>query len=231
MPVLRLAGAAPVQSLRQQSRSATGGRGLARLRGALAAAQVALALTAARRRRRSCSPASRRLQQVDLGLPRRSRAGAGGAPADRALRRAATGRLPGGARQAPRGHPGRDRGGRHLAPAGDRQLPPVEHAHPIGPAGRHAARPDAVRHAAAVRVGRRVRRARHPGARRPRLRRPRRRRRADARGRQRELRARRRFPACPSTRCSVSASRPAGRRCRSSASSATSRSTSTARRR
>ena len=45
MPVLRLAGAAPVQSLRQQSRSATGGRGLARLRGALAAAQVALALT------------------------------------------------------------------------------------------------------------------------------------------------------------------------------------------
>jgi predicted permease len=44
LPVLRLAGAAPVQSLRQQSRSATGGRGLARLRGALAAAQVALAL-------------------------------------------------------------------------------------------------------------------------------------------------------------------------------------------
>jgi putative ABC transport system permease protein len=44
IPVLRLAGAAPVQSLRQQSRSATGGRGLARLRGALAAAQVALAL-------------------------------------------------------------------------------------------------------------------------------------------------------------------------------------------
>jgi predicted permease len=45
LPVLRLAGAAPIQSLRQQSRSATGGRGLARLRGGLAAAQVALALT------------------------------------------------------------------------------------------------------------------------------------------------------------------------------------------
>ena len=45
LPVLRLAGAAPVESLRQQSRSATGGRGLARLRGGLAAAQVALALT------------------------------------------------------------------------------------------------------------------------------------------------------------------------------------------
>jgi putative ABC transport system permease protein len=44
-PALRLAGTSPVEALRQQSRSATGTRGLARLRGALAAAQVALALT------------------------------------------------------------------------------------------------------------------------------------------------------------------------------------------
>lgn len=44
-PALRLSGTSPVEALRQQSRSATGARGLARLRGALAAAQVALALT------------------------------------------------------------------------------------------------------------------------------------------------------------------------------------------
>jgi putative ABC transport system permease protein len=44
-PALRLAGTSPVEALRQQSRSATGAKGLARLRGALAAAQVALALT------------------------------------------------------------------------------------------------------------------------------------------------------------------------------------------
>ena len=44
-PALRLAGTSPVEALRQQSRSATGHAGLARLRGALAAAQVALALT------------------------------------------------------------------------------------------------------------------------------------------------------------------------------------------
>jgi predicted permease len=45
IPALRLAGVAPGDSLRQQSRSATGGRGLARLRGALAAVQVGVALT------------------------------------------------------------------------------------------------------------------------------------------------------------------------------------------
>jgi len=44
-PAVRLAATPPVEALRQQSRSATGTRGLARLRGALAAAQVALALT------------------------------------------------------------------------------------------------------------------------------------------------------------------------------------------
>jgi len=44
-PALRLAGTAPVEALRQQSRSATGTKGLARLRGGLAAVQVALALT------------------------------------------------------------------------------------------------------------------------------------------------------------------------------------------
>ena len=45
VPALRLARTSPVEALNQQSRSATGTRGLARLRGALAAAQVALALT------------------------------------------------------------------------------------------------------------------------------------------------------------------------------------------
>lgn len=44
-PVLRLAGVPPSQALRQQSRSATGGRAQGRLRSMLAAAQVALALT------------------------------------------------------------------------------------------------------------------------------------------------------------------------------------------
>ena len=44
-PALRLTRVAPVEALRQQSRSATGARGLARLRATLVAAQVALALT------------------------------------------------------------------------------------------------------------------------------------------------------------------------------------------
>jgi predicted permease len=44
-PALRLSRVAPIDALRQQSRSATGARGLARLRGTLVAAQVALALT------------------------------------------------------------------------------------------------------------------------------------------------------------------------------------------
>ncbi len=44
-PALHLAGTAPIEALRQLSRSSTGTRGLARLRGTLAAAQVALALT------------------------------------------------------------------------------------------------------------------------------------------------------------------------------------------
>jgi predicted permease len=67
LPVLRLAGTAPVQSLRQQSRSATGGRGLARLRAGLAATQVGLALTllggAA-----ILLAGFQRLQRVDLGF-------------------------------------------------------------------------------------------------------------------------------------------------------------------
>ena len=67
LPVLRLAGASPVDALRQQSRSATGGRGLARLRAALAAAQVALALTLLAGA--GVLVASfHRLQQVDLGI-------------------------------------------------------------------------------------------------------------------------------------------------------------------
>ena len=188
LPVLRLAGAAPVQSLRQQSRSATGGRGLARLRGGLAAAQVALALHPARGRG---DPAGRLLAPPPgrSRLPLRPRAGAGGPPADRALRRAAPRRLPGGNRPARRSHPRRARSRRHLAPAGDGQLPPLEHADPIGTAGRHAARPGTLPVAAAVRVWPRLRRTRHPRARRSRLRRPRHGRRAHARRDQRQLRA------------------------------------------
>ncbi len=67
LPVLRLAGAAPVQSLRQQSRSATGSRGLARLRGGLAAAQVALAFTLLAGAAILLAGFSR-LHQVDLGF-------------------------------------------------------------------------------------------------------------------------------------------------------------------
>jgi putative ABC transport system permease protein len=44
-PALRLAGTSPVEALRQQTRSATGSRGLARVRASLAAVQLALALT------------------------------------------------------------------------------------------------------------------------------------------------------------------------------------------
>ena len=118
------------------------GRGLARLRGALAAAQVALALTllagAGDPARQLRPPAASR-----PGLPRRTRAGAWRCTC---RRRATTPRdgptsrrnWPGVSR-----HPGRDGGGRHLAPAGDRQLPSVEHAHPVGPAGRHGRRPEA----------------------------------------------------------------------------------------
>jgi putative ABC transport system permease protein len=43
-PALRLSATAPIEAMRQQSRSATASRGLTRLRGALAAVQVALAL-------------------------------------------------------------------------------------------------------------------------------------------------------------------------------------------
>jgi hypothetical protein len=45
VPAVRLARTAPVEALREQSRSATGTRGQARLRSGLAIAQVALALT------------------------------------------------------------------------------------------------------------------------------------------------------------------------------------------
>lgn len=66
-PVLRLSTISPVEALRQQSRSATTGRGLARLRRTLATAQVALALTllggAA-----VLLASFHQLQQVDLGF-------------------------------------------------------------------------------------------------------------------------------------------------------------------
>ena len=67
LPVLRLAGASPVDALRQQSQSTTGARRLAQLRGALAAAQVALALTLLAGA--GILVASfHRLQRVDLGV-------------------------------------------------------------------------------------------------------------------------------------------------------------------
>ena len=66
-PVLRLSAISPVEALRQQSRAATTGRGLARLRRTLATAQVALALTllggAA-----VLLASFHQLQQVDLGF-------------------------------------------------------------------------------------------------------------------------------------------------------------------
>ena len=70
VPALRLAGTSPVEALRQQSRSATGTRGLARLRGALAALQVALALTLLAGAGVLLA-SFQRLQRVDLGIPRR----------------------------------------------------------------------------------------------------------------------------------------------------------------
>lgn len=66
-PALQLAGTPPVEALRQQSRSSTGTRGLARSRGTLAAAQVALALTLVAGAGVLLS-SFYRLQQVDLGI-------------------------------------------------------------------------------------------------------------------------------------------------------------------
>ena len=66
-PALRLAGTSPVEALRQQSRSATGTRGLARLRGALAAVQVALALTLLAGAGVLLA-SFHQLQQVDIGI-------------------------------------------------------------------------------------------------------------------------------------------------------------------
>ena len=66
-PALRLAGISPVEALRQQSRSATGAPGLARLRGGLAAAQVALALTLLAGAA-ILMASLYRLQQVDVGV-------------------------------------------------------------------------------------------------------------------------------------------------------------------
>jgi putative ABC transport system permease protein len=66
-PALRLSETSPVEALRQQSRSATGTRGLARIRGALAAAQLALALTLLAGAAILLA-SLHRLQQVDLGV-------------------------------------------------------------------------------------------------------------------------------------------------------------------
>src|SRR5690606_6635203 len=65
-PVLALARTSPVDALRRQSRSATGTRGLARLRSALATAQVALAVTLVAGAGVLVAGFSR-LQHVDLG--------------------------------------------------------------------------------------------------------------------------------------------------------------------
>jgi predicted permease len=66
-PALRLAGTSPLEALRQQSRSSTGSRAVTRFRGALAAAQLALALTLLAGA--SVLVASfYRLQQVDVGV-------------------------------------------------------------------------------------------------------------------------------------------------------------------
>ena len=94
VPALRLSGTSPIEALRQQSRSATGTRGLARLRGALAAAQVALALTLARGRGHPPG----QLPSAAAGgcrRSRRSRAHLRGAIADGSLRRGTTGGLSG----------------------------------------------------------------------------------------------------------------------------------------
>ena len=67
VPALRLSGTSPLEALRQQSRSATGTRGLARLRGALAASQLALALTLLTGAAVLLA-SFHRLQQVDVGV-------------------------------------------------------------------------------------------------------------------------------------------------------------------
>ena len=152
LPVLRLAGAAPVQSLRQQSRSATGGRGLARLRGGLAAAQVALALTLLAGAAILLAGFSR-LQHVDLGFR-----------VDRVL--ALEVHLPTARYDAPRRADFQEEFARRIeaipgvtAAGGISRLPATGNYHPwstqnpIGTAGRHAARSGAVPAAAAVRVG------------------------------------------------------------------------------
>lgn len=66
-PVVRLAGTPPLEALRQQSRSSTGSRGLARFRGGLAAAQVALALTLVAGAGVLLA-SFHRLQRVDIGV-------------------------------------------------------------------------------------------------------------------------------------------------------------------
>ena len=66
-PILRFARTPPVEALQQQSRAATGARGLGRLRSTLAAAQVALALTLLAGAGVLLASVYR-LHQVDLGV-------------------------------------------------------------------------------------------------------------------------------------------------------------------
>lgn len=66
-PAVRLSGVKPADAFRQQSRSATGTRGLARVRSTLAAAQLALALTLVAGAGVLLA-SFHRLQQVDVGV-------------------------------------------------------------------------------------------------------------------------------------------------------------------
>ena len=207
-PALRLArdlasrGAAPAVAFRDRR------RGLARLRGALAAAQVALALTLLAGAGVLLA-SFHRLQQVDARLPRRARAHLRGEPAD-------------GRYDAARRASFQEELARRLetipgvtAAGGISRLPATGSYHPWNTqirSGPLAGTPvDRSRFAMQQRVisGDLLRGARDSRARRPQLRRARRCERAGPGGRERELRPRRRFPACRTTASSASASPPA----------------------
>ena len=145
-PILRFARTPPVEALQQQSRAATGARGLGRLRSTLAAAQVALALTLLAGAGVLLASVYR-LHQVDLGvrvervltfevhLPTaRYNAAQRAAFQEELARRLAN-------------DPGRDGGGRPLPSPRDRQLSSLEHTHPQRAPCRYAGRPQQVRDA------------------------------------------------------------------------------------
>ena len=168
-PILRLARTPPVEALQQQSRAATGARGLARLRSTLAAAQVALALTLLAGAGVLLA-SFYRLHQVDLGFRvERVLTFEVHLPTARydAARRAV---IPGRAGAPTADDPGRDGGGRHLPSPRDRQLSSLEHTHPQRAPCRYAGRPQQLRHATAGRQRRSLRGTPGPRPRRTRLR-------------------------------------------------------------